>query len=62
MSDALECVGEEAGDGEVGVDAFVADDRTGDGGDDGAGEGGGVAGSSTAHGSAIWPERSKRSS
>ena len=43
MTDALECVGEEAGDGEVGVDAFVAEDRTGDGGDDGAGEGGGLA-------------------
>jgi len=61
MRDALECVGEEAGDGEVGVDAFVDEDRTGDGGGDGAGEGGGVAGSSTAHGSAVWPERSKRS-
>ena len=62
MRDALECVGEEAVDGEAGVDASVAEDLTDDGGDDGTGEGGGVGESSTAHGSAVAPERSNRSS
>ena len=42
MRDALECVGEEAVDGDAGVDASVAEDLTDDGGDDGTGEGGGV--------------------